>query len=190
MPDSFISFGEFKALLSGVFNDSCDSFFIISFGFLFYWYIWSAVGMVSSTLVERLYLMSDFKCCSRVSPEKVLLSTFRNIICQKKYSPCISQILEQNVGPSVKLITPSTNRSQPITVCYNTPSSCVFFQGPDVVKQNRMAATCGRCNKNPIMCYKCTNLLKCKCTAPIEKVLKLIMNITNQLVILINPLIL
>lgn len=161
MPDSFVSFGDFKALLSGVFNDS--------FGFLFHWYIWSTVAVVSSTLVERLYLMSDFKCCSQVSPEKVLLSPFRNIICQKKYSPCISQILKQNVGPSVKLITPSTNRSQPITICYNTPNSCVFPDvGPDVVKQNRMAATCGRCNKNPIMCYKCTNLLKCKCTAPIK----------------------
>lgn len=142
---------------------TCDSFLIISFGFLFYGYIWSAVGVVSSTLGERLHLMSDFKCCSRVSLEKVLLSTFRNTICQKKYSPCISQIPK-----CVELITPSTNRSQPITVCYNTPNSCVFFQGPDVVKQNRMAATCSRCNKNPITCYKCTNLLKCKSTAPIK----------------------
>lgn len=46
-----------------------------------------------------------------------------------------------------------------------TNQALVFFQGPDILKQYRMAATCGKCHKTPTM-YKCINHLNCKWTTP------------------------
>lgn len=63
------------------------------------------------------------------SLEKILMP-FQDVICQGK-----KKIKSDPVGPSVALIMPFTNRSQPITAGCIAPSSCVFFQGLDVAER-------------------------------------------------------